>query len=80
MIIHKVLLPIFLFVRSKLAKKVDGPCSEFDGYWGDDPLQKCPSEKLADDYLECYDLDLKEDLENNNGYKSGLFVYVSGLL
>ena len=80
MIIHKVLLPIFLFVRSELAKKVDGPCSKFDDFWGDDPLVKCPSEKPADDYLECYDLDEKDDLENKNGYKSGQFVYVSGLL
>ena len=79
MIIHKVLLPIFLFVRSILAKKVDGPCSKFNGYW-DEPLVKCPSEKLTDDYLECYDLEEKEFLENNNGYKSGQFVYVSGLL
>ena len=78
MIINKVLLPIFLFVKSELAKKVDGPCSKFDGYWG--PLVKCPSEKVADDYLECYDLDEKEDLENINGYKLGQFVYVSGLL
>ena len=78
MIIHKVLLPIFLFVRSELAKKVDGPCSKFDDFWGDDPLVKCPSEKVADDYLECYDLDEKEYFENIDGYKSGQFVYVSG--
>ena len=79
MIVPKALFPIFLFVTSALAEEVYDPCSKFLGDLKT-PLVKCPSEKPDDDYLECYDLEEKENLENINKYKSGQFVYVSGLL
>ena len=66
MIIYKVIFPIFLFVRSELAEEVPDPCSDFWGAMGP-PLVKCPSDKPDDDYLECYDLWQKGNLENING-------------
>ena len=59
MIICKVLLLIFLFVKSEAAEKVDDPCSKFTDY-DNYTLVKCPSEKPEDDYLQCYDLKFKE--------------------
>ena len=59
MILYKVLLTIFLFLKSEVAEEVDDPCSKFDDdFYG--PLEKCPSEKPEDDYLECYDFRTKE--------------------
>ena len=66
MIIYKVLFVIFLFVRSELAQEVYDPCSKFWNFFGE-PLLKCPSENPNDDYLECYDLWQKGDLENIDG-------------
>ena len=61
MIIYKVLVLFFLFVRSEHAEKVDDPCSEFPSKWNfSESLAKCPSEQLDEDYLECYDLSYKE--------------------
>ena len=62
MIVPKALFPIFLFVTSALAEEVYDPCSKFLGDLKT-PLVKCPSEKPDDDYLECYDLDYKENKE-----------------
>lgn len=72
MIIYKVLVPVFLFVKSEVAEKVDDPCSKFDYY---DPLVKCPSEKPVDDYLECFDLIDKEELECNLGYRKVYYCW-----
>ena len=63
MIIYKVLLPVFLFVRSEFAEKVYDQCSEFLNFDGT-PLIKCPSEKSYDDYIECYSLMDKQYFEN----------------
>ena len=73
MTIFKALLPILLFVRSELAEKVGDPCSKFQGGWtptGFHPLEKCPSEKTDDDYLECYDASQKIYWEGNVGFTS----------
>ena len=59
MILYKVLLTIFLFLKSEVAEEVDDPCSKFYGFYG--PLEKCPSEKPEDEYLECYDFESKEN-------------------
>ena len=64
MIIYKALLPIFLFVSSESAEKSYDPCSKFESGYGEIPLVKCPSDKTDYDYLECYDLGYKEELEN----------------
>ena len=68
MIIYKVLLPILLFVRIERAENVNDLCPEFDGFHYN-PLVKCWSEKPEEDYLECYDLMVKEDLETNFGLR-----------
>lgn len=61
MIIYKVFIPFFLFVRSEHAEKVDDPCSEFPSKWNSSQsLSKCPSGQPDEDYLECYDLSYKE--------------------
>ena len=65
MILHKVLFPIFLLVTSALPKKDNELCSKFSDQYGF-PLVKCQSEKPVDDYHECYDLTIKELLENMN--------------
>ena len=69
MINYKFLFPIFLFVRIELAEEVYDPCSEFCNANGAS-LVKCPSEKPNDDYLECYDLCQKENLESIDGQLS----------
>ena len=61
MILCKVLLTIFLFLKSEVAGEVDDPCSKFDGFYPAYSLKKCPSEKPEDEYLECYDFMAKEN-------------------
>ena len=67
MILYKVLLTIFLFLKSGVAEEIDDPCSKFDSVYG--PFKKCPSEKPEDDYLECYDYRNKEAMEQDNKHK-----------
>ena len=62
MTLYKVLLTIFLFLKSEVAEEVDDPCSKFHGPLGYS-LKKCPSEKPEDEYLECYDFLTKEYIE-----------------
>ena len=64
MILYKVLLTIFLFLKSEVAEEVDDPCSNFESLY-DGPLEKCPSEKPEDEYLECYDYRNKATMDHN---------------
>ena len=64
MILYKVLLTIFLFLKSGIAEEIDDPCSKFDSFY-DGPLEKCPSEKPEDDYLECYNSTNKESMDGH---------------